>query len=123
MAVVSVTFVALLGTLSTPASAHDVHAVGPFGCGFPPASCGFGQVRDQHEIIDACDTKADGKTLRVKYELRNGSFGQVDDPNGATAGCGIVRVGATSRIAKIAVCSNGVVGTGSTWLCNQWVDA
>ncbi|GAB1691394.1 hypothetical protein [Krasilnikovia sp. M28-CT-15] len=109
----------IVGLAATPAYAHDLRVEGPWGCGNNPLNqrCGYGQVRDQHEIVDACDVNADGAGFYVKYELRNGSFGTVGDGNGAKAGCGIKRVGSTSKVAKIQVCSDYM------GICLPWKDA
>ncbi|MEU7904742.1 hypothetical protein [Actinoplanes sp. NPDC049118] len=120
IAVTGFAVAAIVAATGSPAFAHDIREYGPYGCGTVPGSCGYGQVRDQHEIIDACDTKADGKGLEVNYELRNGSFGTVKDPNGSASGCGIKRVGSTSKIAKFQVCGYPL---GSGRFCTTWKDA
>ncbi len=106
LTVMFTSLVMLLAFTIAPASAHDVREPGPqcTNNGLVK-SCGFGQARDNHQIIDACDTFADGRGLHVEYALRNGSLGNVPDGNGSKSGCGIARVGASSPIVAIRVCS------------------
>lgn len=100
--------------LSSPALAHDRRYDGPYACGPSSVqSCGYGQVRDNHQIIDACDTRADGYGYQVDYRLRsdpsgpNQPYRSVSDGNGSAAGCGIQRVGSASNpIKEWRVCSN-----------------
>jgi hypothetical protein len=106
LAAVTVGCVVLILGLSVPALAHDVRA-GLYECGGGLRSyqCGYGQVRDHHQIIDACDTYKDGLGLYVKYTLMGGDEGKVGDANGSAAGCGIRRVGsATYPIVRFNVC-------------------
>lgn len=119
MAVVSTVVVGAMATLVTPTLAHDERQYASFNCGFPPLSCGFGQVRDNHQIIDACDTRADGRVIVVDYVLRNGRSGSVRDPNGSRSGCGIQRVGATSAVSQFRVCDNSL-GGGNSYVCFPW---
>ncbi|XVU21727.1 hypothetical protein ACQPZJ_31205 [Actinoplanes sp. CA-054009] len=105
----SVVFASALITvgLASPALAHDTRFDGPYACGPTTVqSCGYGQVRDSHQIVDACDTREDGNGFFVRYTLRNGGVGDVSDGNGAAAGCGIQRVGTASNpVASYRVCS------------------
>ncbi|MCG5466519.1 hypothetical protein MED01_005553 [Micromonospora sp. MED01] len=112
---------ALLAVAGSPAQAHDLKATGPWGCGFPPASCGYGELRNNHKELFACDTKADGQSLEVKWEQKDGTFGRLGDPNGSASNCGFRAASGGSSYAKIQVCSDGVVD--DIWVCNQWVDA
>jgi len=103
--------------LALPAEAHDTGA-GVIGCG--PESlyeCGYGQVRDHHQIIDACDTYKDGDGLFVKYRLLGGGTGKVGDGNGSAAGCGIRRVGSTAApVVQYNVCSDWLIDQCTGWL-------
>ncbi|RCJ42549.1 hypothetical protein A6769_37285 [Nostoc punctiforme NIES-2108] len=82
-----------------------------------PSNNGFGQVRDNREIVDACDTNENGKGFFVRYRLQNGTYGNVRDRNGAKAGCGIERVGSRQNpILRFTICQ---VGTG----CSMWWNA
>lgn len=94
--------------VATPAFAHDTRYDGPYACGPTLVqSCGYGQVRDNHQIVDACDTREDGRGYVVLYTLRNGGTGEVRDGNGAASGCGIKRVGSSSNpVASYNVCSD-----------------
>ncbi|RSM55625.1 hypothetical protein DMB66_35525 [Actinoplanes sp. ATCC 53533] len=106
--------------LASPALAHDTRYDGPYTCGATQLqSCGYGQVRDSHQIVDACDTRNDGQGFLVRYELRNGGSGSVSDGNGSAAGCGIQRVGSASNpVTRYTVCENL-----STDWCSSWKDA
>ncbi|BBD66988.1 hypothetical protein NIES4072_57340 [Nostoc commune NIES-4072] len=93
---------------TSPALAHDVRY---------PSNNGYGQVRDNHEIVDACDTNRNGKGFYVLYSLRSGARGRVGDGNGADAGCGIARVGSPQNpVVRFTVCQDF---TG----CSPWRDA
>ena len=97
--------------LALPAEAHD-RSVPLISCGPDDLfQCGYGQVRDSHQIIDACDTRADGDGLYVKYRLLGGGSGKVGDGNGSAAGCGIRRVGTygTNPVVAIKVCVDQVI--------------
>jgi hypothetical protein len=102
--------------LASPALAHDTRFDGPYACGATQLqSCGYGQVRDSHQIVDACDTREDGRGYFVRYTLRNGGGGDVSDGNGAASGCGIQRVGSSSNpVASYRVCSRQGVDVCST---------
>jgi hypothetical protein len=105
--------------LALPAEAHD-RRVTLIYCGPDQLfACGYGQVRDSHQIIDACDTRADGDGLYVKYRLLGGGSGKVGDGNGSAAGCGIRRVGSTAApVVQFNVCVDGLVWdpcTGWQW--------
>jgi hypothetical protein len=113
--------VAVIAAAGSPALAHDIRVVGPWGCGVLPASCGYGEVKNNHTVLYACDTKADGAGLRVKWEQNNGVFGEISDGNGSSSGCGSRTASSGTYYKKIAVCSNGV-GTTNTWVCNPWTD-
>lgn len=90
---------------TSPALAHDVRY---------PSNNGYGQVRDNHEIVDACDTNRNGRGFSVRYQLRSGAIGSVGDGNGAKAGCGIARVGSRQNpVVRFTVCQ---AGTG----CSPW---
>jgi hypothetical protein len=92
-AVVSACALVLIA-FASPARAHDSRIYGPYACGVPKFSlCGYAQVRDNHEIVDACDTRADGDGYFVRYRVRSGAVGTVGNGNGSAAGCGIKRVG------------------------------
>lgn len=94
---------------TSPALAHDVR--------HPSTNNGYGQVRDNHQIVDACDTNRNGKEFSVRYKLRSGFIGGVADGNGANAGCGIARVGSRENpVVLFTVCQKG---TG----CSPWIDA
>jgi hypothetical protein len=103
--------------LALPAEAHDVSAA-TLGCGAEGLFvCGYGQVRDSHQIIDACDTRADGNGLFVKYRLLGGGSGKVGDGNGSAAGCGIRRVGSTAApVVQYNVCSDQLIDQCTGWL-------
>jgi hypothetical protein len=105
--------------LAVPALAHDRSAL-LITCGSECLfECGYGQVRDHHQIIDACDTRKDGHGLYVKYTLMGGSEGKVGDANGSAAGCGIRRVGTASvPIVRFNVCIDVPLVTDS---CTGWV--
>lgn len=109
----SVTAACLVGLamLATPALAEDIRAIGPFACGNPRFdSCGYGQVRDRDQIVDACDTRADGDGYYVRYRVSSGAEGTVSDGNGAAAGCGIARVGSASiPVVAIQGCTRAVL--------------
>ena len=89
-----------------PAHAHDIRvwldACGPLS----HSSCGYGQVRDNHEIVDACDTRADGLGVSTRYRLLSGAEGSVGDGNGSASGCGVRRVGTygSNPVVAIRVC-------------------
>ncbi|SDS19148.1 hypothetical protein [Actinoplanes derwentensis] len=104
--------------LASPALAHDTRYDGPYACGITEVqSCGYGQVRDSHQIVDACDTREDGRGYFVEYTLQNGTKGSVNDGNGAASGCGIKRVGTTANpVYSYRVCSNQ--GGGSLNVCS-----
>lgn len=106
---------------TSPALAHDVRYDGPYGCGtLELQTCGYGQVRDNHEIVDACDIRRDGNGFAVVYRLRNGQKGVVNDGNGSKEGCGIQRVGSPSNpVVKFTVCKNW----SETLLCKPEIDA
>ena len=92
-AVVSACILVLMA-FAAPAGAHDSGISGPYACGVPKYSlCGYAQVRDNHEIVDACDTRRDGDGYFVRYRVSSGAVGTVGDANGSAAGCGIKRVG------------------------------
>ena len=103
--VTSAAALALLG-LSSPASAHDTRYDGPYACGVTGLqSCGYGRVIDNHQVVEACDGKADGHGYSTWYQLRNGETGRVGDGNGASSGCGSRRVGSSSNpVAGYTVC-------------------
>ena len=109
--------------LASPAQAHDVRVYGPFACGNPRFSqCGYAQVRDSHEIVDACDTRADGDGYYVRYRVSSGAEGTVSDGNGAAAGCGIRRVGSASiPVTRIQGCTRAVLPLRSN--CTPWEPA
>jgi hypothetical protein len=119
LAAVTVGCALLILGLSVPALAHDQSA-GVAGCGdLHNYLCGYGQVRDSHQIIDACDTYKDGQGLYVKYTLMGGDEGKVGDANGSAAGCGIRRVGsATYPIVRFNVCSDVAVYPDK---CTGWI--
>jgi hypothetical protein len=104
--------------IGAPAMAHDTRYDGPYACG--PTflqSCGYGQVRSSHTIVDACDTRADGFGYYVSYELNSGATGTVGDGNGSASGCGIRQVGTSSNpIFRYRLCSN----QGLVHVCNGW---
>lgn len=104
--------------LALPAEAHD-RSVGLIACGAEGLfQCGYGQERDSHQIIDACDTRKDGYGLYVKYRLLGGGEGKVGDGNGSAAGCGIRRVGSTAApIVQFNVCSDQLIDQCTGW---QW---
>jgi hypothetical protein len=108
VAVVGFAFTLITLGIAAPAMAHDTRFDGPYACGPTNVqSCGYGQVRDSHQIVDACDTRADGNGYVVQYELNNGSKGEVGDGNGSASGCGIRRVGSSSNpVYRYQVCSN-----------------
>jgi hypothetical protein len=90
--------------VALPAQAHDLRLyLDECNVG---QRCGYGQVRDNHEIIDACDTRSDGLGLSTRYRLLDGTEGSVGDGNGAAAGCGVRRVGTygSNPIVAIKVC-------------------
>ncbi len=90
---------------ASPALAHDVRY---------DSNNGYGQVRDNHEIVDACDTNRNGRGFYVRYQLRSGAIGNVRDGNGADAGCGIDRVGSRQNpVVSFTVCQ-AVTG------CSPW---
>lgn len=101
----------LIGTTGiSPVFADDVRYTSKNGYG-------FGQVRDHREIVDACDTKENGRGFYVRYGLQNGAYGIVRDGNGAKAGCGIERVGSQKNlIMRYTICQEF---TG----CSPWRDA
>ncbi|WIM93778.1 hypothetical protein ACTOB_005764 [Actinoplanes oblitus] len=102
--------------LAAPALAHDVRLGGPNGCGATKLqSCGYVQVRSNHTIVDACDTKQDGTGYAATYKLKNGTTGMVSDGNGAASGCGIIQAGTSSNpVTQLAGCYY----FGGAWLCN-----
>ena len=108
IAAVSFAFALVAVGIGSPAMAHDTRLDGPYACG--PTylqSCGYGQVRSSHTIVDACDTRADGFGYYVDYTLNNGATGSVSDGNGSTSGCGIKQVGTSSNpVWQYRVCSN-----------------
>jgi hypothetical protein len=118
----AVTFAAALAFfgLTSPASANDTRYDGPYACG-PTSlqSCGYGQVRDSHQIVDACDTRADGYGYVVLYRRKNdgSGYGEVRDGNGSASGCGIKRVGTSSNpIVEYNVCSDqGILFCMGSW--------
>jgi hypothetical protein len=78
-----------------------------------PGGAGYAQVRDNDEIVDACDTKENGRGISARYQLRSGAIGSVGDGNGSKAGCGIDRVGSSqNRVTYISVCQSGA--------CQPW---
>jgi hypothetical protein len=58
-----------------PAQAHDIRLYVNVCQGPGTFQCGYGQVRDNHEIVDACDTLADGTGVYTRYRLLNGTVG------------------------------------------------
>jgi hypothetical protein len=104
--------------LALPAEAHDKRVTLIY-CGADDLfECGYGQVRDSHQIVDACDTRADGDGVYVKYRLLGGGSGKVGDGNGSAAGCGIRRVGSTAApVVQFNVCVEALL-----WdPCTGWV--
>jgi hypothetical protein len=94
-----------------PVQAHDIR-LWLTGCqDAPQGRCGYGQVRDNHEIVDTCDTLADGHGMYTRYRLLSGAEGKVGDPNGSAAGCGIRRVGTygSNPVVAIKVCKDQLV--------------
>lgn len=115
-------FVALIPSIifvpwTSPALAHDVRHNAPKYCGtLGFQACGYGQVRDNHEIVDACDTVRDGTGVFVRYQLRSILGGIVNDGNGSKAGCGIKRVGSSSDpIVGFQVCAKKRPEVCSPW--------
>jgi hypothetical protein len=108
LAAVTVGCLLLILGLSVPALAHDQRVRLLASCGAESLfECGYGQVRDNHQIIDACDIRKDGYGLYVKYTLFGGNEGRVGDANGSAAGCGIRRVGSAAYpIVRLNVCSD-----------------
>ena len=94
-----------------PAQAHDIRLYVNVCQGPGTFQCGYGQVRDNHEIVDTCDTLADGHGMYTRYRLLSGAEGTVGDPNGSAAGCGIRRVGTygTNPVVAIRVCKEQLV--------------
>jgi hypothetical protein len=115
--VASFAFTLVLLGLASPAMAHDTRYDGPYACGITGLqSCGYGQVRDSHQIVDACDTREDGEGFYVQYKLRNGVTGTVSDGNGSAAGCGIKRVGSSSNpVTQYTVCTNASISVCSSY--------
>jgi len=103
----------LLVGAAFPAQAHDIRLyLTTAGCYEAPSGrCGYGQVRDNHEIVDTCDTFADGHGVYTRYRLLSGTEGRVSDPNGSASGCGIRRVGTygTNPVVAIKVCVDQVI--------------
>lgn len=121
MAFVAVVATVILGLWGTPAFAHDVRWDGPYDCG-PTLTfrCGYVQVRSNHTIVDACDTRADGYGYEVAYGLRNGASGTQVDPNGATTGCGIKAAGTSSNpVVWIRGCTHQL----GAWFCGPRITA
>ena len=120
LAAVTVGCILLILGLAVPALAHDQRARLLASCGAESLfECGYGQERDHHQIIDACDTRKDGWGLYVKYTLFGGSEGKVGDANGSKAGCCIRRVGTASvPIVRFNVCIDIAVITDP---CTGWV--
>ncbi|WP_430784387.1 hypothetical protein [Actinoplanes sp. G11-F43] len=118
LAAVGFTFGLVTLGMASPAMAHDTRFDGPYACGPTNVqSCGYGQVRDSHQIVDACDTRADGHGFYVSYERNSGATGTVGDGNGSTSGCGIQRVGtAANPVFRYKVCSN----QGLIHVCSGW---
>jgi len=119
LAAITVGGILLILGLAVPALAHD-QIKGVYACGDLRVSlCGYGQVRDSHQIIDACDTFKDGQGLYVKYTLMGGNEGKVGDANGSAAGCGIRRVGSASApIVRFNVCSDVALYPDA---CTGWI--
>jgi hypothetical protein len=119
LAAATIGCILLILGLTLPAQAHDLranlYACAPDGHGF----CGFGQERDHHQVIDACDQLADGHGLYVKYTLFGGREGKVGDANGSKSGCGIQSVGnASAPIVRFNVCIDVALITDP---CTGWV--
>lgn len=95
--IIGTSLVAILVPWTSPAFAHDVRY---------PGNDGYGQVRDNHEIVDACDTRENGQGFSVQYMLRSGAYGKVGDGNGSKPGCGIQRVGSPwNPVVKFTICT------------------
>lgn len=100
-----------------PAHAHDIR-VWNYTCGnIQRDSCGYGQVRDNHETVDACDTRADGFGLYTRYRLLNGTEGKVGDANGSASGCGVGRPGTygSNPVVAIKVCKDMLIDRCTDW--------
>ena len=121
-AVVSACILVLMA-FAAPAEAHDSGISGPYACGVPKYSlCGYAQVRDNHEIVDACDTRRDGDGYFVRYRVSSGAVGTVGDANGSAAGCGIKRVGSpTIPIVAYQGCTDQNLWPRSS--CTSWQPA
>jgi hypothetical protein len=119
LAAATIGCILLILALAVPALAHDTGAV-LIDCGSEGLfQCGYGQVRDHHQIIDACDTYKDGHGVYVKYTLMGGNEGKVGDANGSAAGCGIRRVGSASYpVVRLNVCVDIELRPDS---CTGWI--
>ena len=63
--------------------------------------------------FEVCDMEADGHGVRGTF-VGSGGTVTVSDPNGSTAGCGLVSGWVPDRFQ---VCEN----TGSFWACSSWI--
>jgi hypothetical protein len=122
-ALMAASVAALVIAFASPARAHDSRIYGPWACGVPKYSmCGYAQVRDDHEIVDACDTRADGDGYFIRYRVSSGAVGTVGDGNGSAPGCGIKRVGSpTIPIVAYQGCTNQNLWPRSN--CTSWQTA
>jgi hypothetical protein len=92
-AAVAVATVAGVVAVPGAAQAHDINVAGPFACGaLYVQACGYGGPRDNHTSVIACDKVADGYGFVMRYRLRGGYEGTVNDPNGSKSGCGWIAV-------------------------------
>jgi|tagenome__1003787_1003787.scaffolds.fasta_scaffold19835810_2 hypothetical protein len=100
-----------------PAQAHDIRVWNKTCGNIQRDPCGYGQVRDNHEIVDTCDTLGDGFGVFTRYRLLSGAEGTVGDGNGAASGCGIRRVGTygTNPVVAIKVCKDMLVDRCTDW--------
>ncbi|CAM3552480.1 hypothetical protein NOGI109294_02235 [Nocardiopsis gilva] len=65
--------------------------------------CGYGSVSTNGKKSWACDTRKDGRALKVRI-WRDGKYsGEITDPNGAKQGCGMHE--STDKVSHLKVCS------------------
>ncbi|GAB3142108.1 hypothetical protein GCM10027290_15780 [Micromonospora sonneratiae] len=87
----------------------------------PPDGGGYGGVTNSwHQGIQACDTSANNRGIRIEYTQSDttGNVYTLGDANGSSSGCGSRHVG-PYEVLSFRVCSS-VTGGGDD-KCSSWL--